>query len=158
MIKAAEAYTFNDPHKRLPLIGTEPQASRRWAWRSTACWTGWTAAYAHVSRFSADAAHELRTPLTIIRGELELVMGEATAPPDLERAISNALEEMNRLSGMVDSLITLSRMESLWGKRHIDPGSRFCALAEETMEQMNLLAEEKQHRLARAGRGSRRWR
>jgi signal transduction histidine kinase len=140
MIKAAEAYSFRDPQKRLPLIGTDPRlealglALNRMLDRLDA-------AYVHVSRFSADAAHELRTPLTIIRGELELVMKEAAASPDLERAISNALEEMNRLSGMVDSLITLSRMESLWGKQ-IHPVA-LLPLAIETVEQMNLLAEEK---------------
>ncbi len=141
MIKAAEAYSFSDPQKRLPLIGTDPRlealglALNRMLDRLDA-------AYVHVSRFSADAAHELRTPLTIIRGELELVIGEAKTSPDLERAISNALEEMNRLSGMVDSLITLSRMESLWG-RHTHPRIALLPLAQETMEQMNLLAEEK---------------
>ncbi|MGH6828845.1 MAG: sensor histidine kinase, partial [Rhizomicrobium sp.] len=83
----------------------------------------------------------LRTPLTIIRGELELVMGRAKAP-ELEGAIENALEEMNRLSAMVDSLITLSRMESLWG-RHTHPRILLLPLVEETIEQMNLLAEEK---------------
>lgn len=141
MIKAAEAYSFRDPQKRLPLIGTDPRlealglALNRMLDRLDA-------AYEHVSRFSADAAHELRTPLTIIRGELELTMGEGKVSPELERAISNALEEMNRLSGMVDSLITLSRMESLWG-RSTQPRIALLPLAQETMEQMNLLAEEK---------------
>jgi signal transduction histidine kinase len=141
MIKAAESYSFSDSQKRLPLIGTDPRlealglALNRMLDRLDA-------AYEHVSRFSADAAHELRTPLTIIRGELELAMGEAKASPDLERAISSALEEMNRLSGMVDSLVTLSRMESLWG-RHIHPRVALVHLAQETIEQMNLLAEEK---------------
>ncbi len=141
MIKAAEAYSFSDSQKRLPLIETDPRlealglALNRMLDRLDA-------AYVHVSRFSADAAHELRTPLTIIRGELELVMGEAKVSPDLEHAISNALEEMNRLSGMVDSLITLSRMESLWG-RHTHPRIALVHLAQETMEQINLLAEEK---------------
>ena len=140
MIKAAEAYSFRDPQKRLPLVGTDPRlealglALNRMLDRLDA-------AYVHVSRFSADAAHELRTPLTIVRGELELVMKEAAVSPDLERAVSNALEEMNRLSGMVDSLITLSRMESLWGKQ-IHP-VMLLPLAIETVEQMNLLAEEK---------------
>ena len=140
MIKAAEAYSFRDPQKRLPLVGTDPRlealglALNRMLDRLDT-------AYVHVSRFSADAAHELRTPLTIIRGELELVMKEAAASPDLERAMSNALEEMNRLSGMVDSLITLSRMESLWGKQiHL---VTLLPLAIETVEQMNLLSEEK---------------
>jgi signal transduction histidine kinase len=141
MINAAESYSFNDPHNRLPLVGTEPRiealglALNRMLDRLDN-------AYDHVSRFSADAAHELRTPLTIIRGELELVADEAKSSPNLERAISNSLEEMNRLTGMVDSLITLSRMESLWG-RHTHPRIALLSLADETVEQMNLLAEEK---------------
>jgi signal transduction histidine kinase len=142
MIKAAETYTFNDPHKRLPSVGTEPRiealgmALNRMLDRLDS-------AYSHVSRFSADAAHELRTPLTIIRGELELVASGQRLPADIDDAISNALEEMTRLSGIVDNLITLSRMESLWGKRTHAPVD-LSQLASETIEQMNLLAVEKQ--------------
>jgi signal transduction histidine kinase len=116
MINAAETYTFNDPRKRLPTLHTEPRiealglALNRMLDRLDN-------AYSHASRFSADAAHELRTPLTIIRGELELVAAGEKLPADIDNAISNALEEMTRLSGIVDSLITLSRMESLWGKQ-----------------------------------------
>jgi len=141
MIKAAETYTFNDPHKRLPTLHTEPRiealglALNRMLDRLDS-------AYSHASRFSADAAHELRTPLTIIRGELELVASGEKLPADVDNAISNALEEMTRLSGIVDSLITLSRMESLWGKKAHGPVD-LSALADETIEQMSLLAEEK---------------
>ena len=69
-------------------------------------------------------------------------------PASVENAISNALEEMMRLSGIVDSLITLSRMESLWGKKAHGPVD-LRALAEETIEQMGLLAEEKHISLKR---------
>lgn len=147
MINAAEAYTFNDPHKRLPTVPTEPRiealglALNRMLDRLDS-------AYSHASRFSADAAHELRTPLTIIRGELELVATRDKLPTDVGDAISNALEEMTRLSGIVDSLITLSRMESMWGKNAHGPVD-LTALAQETIEQMNLLAEEKQISLKR---------
>jgi heavy metal sensor kinase len=141
MINAAEAYSFNNPHSRLPLVGTEPRiealglALNRMLDRLDG-------AYSHISRFSADAAHELRTPLTIIRGELELAMGQARTSVDLDKAVCNALEEMTRLSGIVDSLITLSRMESLWGKR-VHSSVDLSGLAAETIDQMNLLAEEK---------------
>jgi signal transduction histidine kinase len=147
MINAAETYTFNDPHKRLPMIGTEPRiealglALNRMLDRLDG-------AYSHVSRFSADAAHELRTPLTIIRGELELVASGERLPSDVDNAISNVLEEITRLSGIVDSLITLSRMDSLWGKQAHAPVD-LMALAIETMDQMSLLAEEKHIRLGR---------
>jgi len=147
MINAAETYTFNEPHKRLPTVDSEPriealgQALNRMLDRLDS-------AYSHVSRFSADAAHELRTPLTIIRGELELVAAGEKQPEDVERAFSNALEEMTRLSALVDNLITLSRMESMWGKR-THAAVDLKELAEETMEQMNLLAVEKEISLAR---------
>jgi len=147
MINAAENYTFNSPHNRLPLVGTEPRiealgmALNRMLDRLDS-------AYSHVSRFSADAAHELRTPLTIIRGELELVAATARENPDVDQAVANALEEMTRLSGIVDSLITLSRMESLWGKRAHAPVD-LSALALETIDQINLLADEKAITLSR---------
>lgn len=147
MINAAETYTFNDPHKRLPMVGTEPRiealglALNRMLDRLDG-------AYSHVSRFSADAAHELRTPLTIIRGELELVATGERLPSDVDQAISNVLEEMTRLSGIVDSLITLSRMDSLWGKQ-VHSRVDLMALVVETIDQMNLLAEEKAIQLGR---------
>jgi signal transduction histidine kinase len=141
MIAAAENYSFNDPHNRLPLVGTEPRiealglALNRMLDRLDG-------AYSHVNRFSADAAHELRTPLTIIRGELELVASNARKPSEVDRAITNALEEMTRLSSIVDSLITLSCMESLWGKRaHLPVNLKELAL--ETTDQMRVMAEEK---------------
>jgi len=148
MIKAAENFTFNDPQKRLPTLGTEPRiealglALNRMLDRLES-------AYSHVSRFSADAAHELRTPLTIIRGELELVASGQRLAPDIDNAISNALEEMTRLSGIVDSLITLSRMDSMWGKQAHEPVD-LTSLTEETLDQMGLLAEEKQINLKRS--------
>jgi signal transduction histidine kinase len=147
MINAAENYTFNDPHNRLPLVGAEPRiealglALNRMLDRLDS-------AYSHVSRFSSDAAHELRTPLTIIRGELELVAANARQSSDVDQAIANALEEMTRLSGIVDSLITLSRMESLWGKRTHSPVD-LMELAAETVDQISLMAVEKDIALER---------
>jgi signal transduction histidine kinase len=141
MIAAAENYTFNDPHNRLPLVGTEPRIEQL-GMALNRMLDRLDNAYSHVSRFSADAAHELRTPLTIIRGELELVAAQARANPDVDQAVANALEEMTRLSGIVDSLITLSRMESLWGKR-THAAVDLTALATETIDQISLLAEEK---------------
>lgn len=141
MIRAAESYTFNDPHKRLPTAGTEPRiealglALNRMLDRLDS-------AYSHVNRFTSDAAHELRTPLTIIRGELELIARQQDMPPDVDDAIKTVLEEMTRLSDLVDNLITLSRMDSLWGKTAHDRVD-LLDLSLETIEQMHLLLEEK---------------
>ena len=149
MINAAETYTFNDPHKRLPMIGAPSRASRRrWDWRSTACWTGSTAAYSHVSRFSVDAAMNCARRSLSSAANWNWWPPANRLPADVDNAISNALEEMTRLSGMVDSLITLSRMESLWGKQSHAPVD-LQALATETIDQMNLMADEKSIALSR---------
>lgn len=142
MVKAAETYTFNRTQQRLPLMRNEPRiealglALNRLLDRLDA-------AYSHASRFSADAAHELRTPLTIVRGELELLASGKEFSPEIADAVANSLEEITRLSGMVDSLIMLSRMESMWGKTVHAPVN-LGRLAEETLVQINLLAAEKQ--------------
>jgi len=151
MINAAETYTFNDPHKRLPTLVNEPRiealglALNRMLDRLDS-------AYSHVSRFSADAAHELRTPLTIIRGELELVSSGERLSDTVSDALASALEEITRLTGLVDNLITVSRMESLWGKRAHAPVD-LRELADETLDQMNLMAEEKNIALTGPGEG-----
>lgn len=145
MIDAAEAITFNNPGNRLPLARTGDRiemlglALNRMLDRLDG-------AYQYANRFSADAAHEMHTPLAIIRGELEFLAGQKHAP-ELQAALGSLLDEVNRLSDMVEKLAMLSRMDSLWGK-HAHAEFDLAALAGETMDQMRLLADEKHITLA----------
>ncbi len=65
-------------------------------------------AFATQRRFIDDAGHELRTPITVIRGHLE-VMGED--PEDRRRTLELVADELERMSRMVDDLLTLARTE-----------------------------------------------
>ena len=56
--------------------------------------------------FVADAGHELRTPITVVRGHLEL-MGDD--PQDRAATIDLVTAELDRMSRMVDDLLTLAR-------------------------------------------------
>jgi heavy metal sensor kinase len=140
MIEAAEALTFNSPRKRLPLAGTEDRidALGRTLNRMLERLDG---SYQHASRFSADAAHELRTPLAIMRGELELLASQDLSD-ELQTALANILGETTRLSQIVESLIAMAQMDSTTGKR-VHRGVDLRALATETIDQMRLLADEK---------------
>jgi len=63
-------------------------------------------------RFVADASHELRTPLTSIRGYAEMFdRGAANRPEDLAMLMSRIQEESNRMSGLVDDLLLLARLD-----------------------------------------------
>ncbi|HWD93101.1 MAG TPA: ATP-binding protein [Verrucomicrobiae bacterium] len=93
-------------------------------------------------RFVADASHELRTPLTVLRGELE----NLGVDPRLDKAsrdiIGSMLEEVERLTDIVEGLVALSRLDAGEAQRE---WVRFdlAELTATTADQMNLLAEDK---------------
>ena len=64
-----------------------------------------------IRQFSADASHELRTPLTITKGETELALRKPRAPEVYQEVLESNLEEIDRMSRIVDELLLLSRAD-----------------------------------------------
>jgi signal transduction histidine kinase len=63
--------------------------------------------------FVANASHELRTPLTTIKLRVEALLGGARHDPAIaERFLAEIEGEVNRLSQLIDGLLTLSRVEA----------------------------------------------
>jgi two-component system OmpR family sensor kinase len=63
-------------------------------------------------RFVADASHELRTPLVSVRGYAELYrMGALKKPEQIGEAMGRIESEAVRMTGLVESLLTLTRMD-----------------------------------------------
>src|SRR5206468_2001074 len=69
-------------------------------------------AFQRLSRFSADIAHELRTPLNNLRGEAEVALGRPRTPEEYRQVLGSCLEEAQRLTYLIDSLLFLARSES----------------------------------------------
>jgi signal transduction histidine kinase len=64
-------------------------------------------------RFVADASHELRTPLTTIRGNVGLLLKrEDIATDDRLAALNDIAGESERMSRMVQDLLTLARADA----------------------------------------------
>ena len=63
-------------------------------------------------QFVADASHELRTPLATVRGYAELYrQGAVSKPEDVTGAFGRIESEASRMSGLVEDLLVLARLE-----------------------------------------------
>jgi len=67
--------------------------------------------FRQIRQFSADASHELRTPLTITKGETELALRRPRQAEDYRVVLESNLEEIDRMSRIVDELLFLSRAD-----------------------------------------------
>jgi heavy metal sensor kinase len=98
--------------------------------------------FEQIRRFSTDVSHELRTPLTSIRGQLEVALFTAQTPEQYREAMTNALEDVERLSSIVRALLLLSEAESgqlALQKAPLDLGE----VALDIVEQFQIPAQEK---------------
>src|SRR5229473_3648417 len=62
-------------------------------------------AFARLARFSSDIAHELRTPINNVRGEVEVALSKTRSLGEYREVLESSLEECQRLSRMIDSLL-----------------------------------------------------
>lgn len=137
----AEGITSTNLSERLPVIKTGDEMERL-STSLNRMIARLDDAFQHINRFSADASHELRTPLTILQLELEEIVQNQKLAPEIVDQIGSALEETQRLSRIVESLLTISRLDA--GEVKMEKGVlNLSELAKSTAEQMNLLAEEK---------------
>ena len=90
-------------------------------------------------RFVADASHDLRTPLAIMKAEFEVALRRPDLGDTARPVLTSGLEEVDRMSGMVDDLLTLSRIDA-----HQEPLARepldLAALARATAGELATLA------------------
>ncbi len=103
--------------------------------------------FTQLRRFTADAAHELRTPLAAIRSVGEVGLETASSLDECRDVVGSLLEEVDRLSRLVDSLLLLARADA--GAVPLAPQPTDLArLVEEVVELMRPLAEERSQELA----------
>jgi heavy metal sensor kinase len=104
------------------------------------------ASFEQLRRFTADASHELRTPLAVVRGIGEMSLRETRTPTEYTEAIGSILEEVDRLTHLVDTLLRLSYGDA--GTVRLSPETIDLAeLARDVAASLAVLAEERHQRL-----------
>ena len=139
---AARDITMRDLRRRLPVPNTGDEVSHLSVVLNQMI-ARLQESFENVSRFTADASHELRTPLTIIRGELEGIIARAELHDETRTSLGSLQEEVERLVTIVQRLFALSRLDS--GEAQTERVKfDLAGLTATTVDQMSLLAEEKQ--------------
>ena len=72
-------------------------------------------------RFTADASHELKTPLTVVRADVERAMNSSIPTQERMQMLEEAMQEIARMSDLVDSLLTLARADEGRFDLHREP-------------------------------------
>jgi len=68
--------------------------------------------FKRLSQFSADLAHELRTPVANIMGEAQVALTRERTPSEYREVIESTIAECERLSGIVDNLLFVARVDA----------------------------------------------
>lgn len=109
--KAAGEIAVTSLDRRLPVRGTNDELDQL-AGKFNDTLARLEKAVGEMKQFTASISHELRTPLAVLRGEAEVALMEANSTEQYRRVLSSQLEEFEKLSRMINQLLTLARAES----------------------------------------------
>jgi signal transduction histidine kinase len=104
------------------------------------------ASFEQLKRFTADASHELRTPLSVLRGVGESELRQTRTAEEYKDAIGSMLEEVDRLTKLVETLLRLSQADAgaiPVALERVDLGE----LVRDVVSSLAILAEERRQHL-----------
>jgi signal transduction histidine kinase len=103
------ALRFSAPVKKLALDSEEDRAQRQ---RAEAALASTAEELERSTRYSADASHQLKSPVTVLRVGLEALLAREEFKPEVYEHLSGLLHQTHRLTGVIDDLLLLSRMDA----------------------------------------------
>ena len=108
--------------------------------------------YQRLTQFSADLAHEIRTPVGALMGHCQVALYQPRSTEEYETLLANNMEELERISRMVENILFLARAtdaRSVLTITSIDVSAEMTRI----QEYFEGLAEEREMTLHSAGEG-----
>ncbi|WP_144110528.1 heavy metal sensor histidine kinase [Paraburkholderia sp. BCC1886] len=68
--------------------------------------------FTRLAQFSSDLAHDMRTPLTNLLAEAQVALSQPRCADDYRSVIESSVDEFQRLSRLIDSMLFLARADS----------------------------------------------
>jgi heavy metal sensor kinase len=69
-------------------------------------------AFKRITQFTADASHELRTPVALVRTAAQLALRRERGDLEYRDSLAQILDEATRMTSLIESLMTLARVDS----------------------------------------------
>ncbi|MCC7132574.1 MAG: HAMP domain-containing protein, partial [Gemmatimonadales bacterium] len=129
-------------HRRLPVDPGSTDELARLAQAANGMFARLEQSFAAQQRFVAEASHELKTPLMVLRAGVERALTNPKIPPESLEPLDESLEEINRMTELVDSLLMLARADEGRVPLAVDPCD-LRELASEAVETAQILGEAK---------------
>lgn len=111
LTRAAERINETNLNERLPHTGSGDELDRL-----TEVFNAMTArlenSFQRIREFTLHASHELKTPLTVMHGELETALKEPSIDAAQRERLTSQLDEIQRLSKIVDGLTLLTKADA----------------------------------------------
>jgi signal transduction histidine kinase len=128
---------LSQPVEKLAVVSEENRAQRE---RVEAKLETTAEELQRTARFSADASHQLKSPITVLRAGLDSLLGRDGFPPEVYEEISSLVHQTYRLTGVVEDLLTLSRMDA--GKLRLNlQAVNLTQLVEEWIDDLQAMPE-----------------
>src|SRR5437870_9948216 len=103
------ALRFSAPVKKLALDSEENRTQRQ---RAEAALASTAEELERSTRYSADASHQLKSPVTVLRVGIESLLASEDFKQEIYEELSALLHQTHRLTGVIDELLLLSRMDA----------------------------------------------
>ena len=100
---------LSKPVERMALDSEQDRMQRR---RAEAALISTSEKLKQSTRYSADASHQLKTPVTVLRAGLEGLLSREDFNPEVYEELSHLLHQTHRLTGVIDDLLLLARMDA----------------------------------------------
>jgi len=125
------------PVEKLVVDSEENRARRR---RAEAALASTSEELKRSTRYSADASHQLKSPVTVLRAGIETLLAREDFKPEVYEELSGLLHQTHRLTGVIDDLLLLSRLDV--GRLQIESDSvNLSQLVEEWLDDLGALPD-----------------
>lgn len=128
-------------HRRLPAGGREPDELGRLANALNSLLARLEKSFGSMRRFVADASHELKTPLTVMRAGVERALTDQKTNPEAMVPLEETLVGVRHMTELVDTLLTLARVDEGRMELHTEPVD-LGVLLTEAFETAQILGEQ----------------